>query len=165
VPNAEGPIYFMRNFANPSILVDHWVNVRWDAPGIMLVDIGVTPAGTPIEEGIRTYGAHLITPETATSAHYFFAHGRNFRLDDPAADEGQREWQRVALLEQDKPMVEAQQRKLGTRELMSLNPVLLQPDAAAVRARRVMDELLKQQGEYCSAQLPESDSVGKPSCR
>jgi len=59
----------------------------------------------------------------------------------------------LALGEQDKPMVEAQQRFLVDRDLMSFGPVLLQPDAAAVRARRMMTELLQRQGEYVPAVL------------
>ena len=148
VPNAEGPIHFMRYFDDPKTPVDHWIDVRWWIPSIMLVDIGVTRVGESVEQGIRTYGLHILTPETESTCHYIYAHGRNFRQEDPQADANIREWQRVALNEQDKPMVEDQQRHLGSRDLMSLDPILLQADVAAVRARRVLASRIKEVGEY-----------------
>jgi vanillate O-demethylase monooxygenase subunit len=86
--------------------------------------------------------AHLVTPETDSTSHYFFAHSREFAVDDKAMDEAIAEWQRVGFGEQDRGMLEAVQERMGTTDLMSLRPVLLPIDAAAVRARRVLETLL-----------------------
>ncbi|GAA4132639.1 hypothetical protein GCM10023067_53020 [Aminobacter aganoensis] len=45
--------------------------------------------------------------------------------------------------DEDKPVIEAQQRMIDNSELMSLNPVLLQTDGPAVRARRVVEARLQ----------------------
>ena len=42
-------------------------------------------------------------------------------------------------------MIEACQRNMGTTDLMSLKPVLLQTDGPAVRARRILDSLIEKQ--------------------
>jgi vanillate O-demethylase monooxygenase subunit len=47
--------------------------------------------------GIRT--AHLPTPETATSTHYFIHHGRNFAQDDPSVTDFMQEQLTVAFTE------------------------------------------------------------------
>jgi phenylpropionate dioxygenase-like ring-hydroxylating dioxygenase large terminal subunit len=44
----------------------------------------------------------------------------------------------AAFRDEDEPMIEACQRNMGTSDLMSLKPVLLQTDASAVRARRIV---------------------------
>jgi vanillate O-demethylase monooxygenase subunit len=40
------------------------------------------PEAEQPSRAIRT--AHIVTPESATSTHYFIQHGRNFAVDDPA---------------------------------------------------------------------------------
>jgi phenylpropionate dioxygenase-like ring-hydroxylating dioxygenase large terminal subunit len=145
VPNTKGPASYMRHFDDPEMLVDHWMRARWDAPGLCRLDVGVTPAGRPESEGIRRQGSHLLTPETETSTHYFYASTRNFRINDPATDDQVREWHRVGFGEQDKPMIEAVQRMMGTTDLMSLRPVLLSVDSAAMRGRRILARLIEQE--------------------
>jgi hypothetical protein len=44
---------------------------------------------------------------------------------------------------EDKPMLEAQQRRIGDQDFWSLRPVLLAPDAGAVRARRKLAALIE----------------------
>ncbi len=41
--------------------VDYWVNVRWDPPGFMLFDAGVTPAGRDRAEGVELNSIQLLT--------------------------------------------------------------------------------------------------------
>ncbi|MDX3906335.1 MAG: aromatic ring-hydroxylating dioxygenase subunit alpha [Pigmentiphaga sp.] len=123
--------------------VDQWMDMRWDPPCLLRLDTGITPAGRPREEGGQSFTAHILTPETETSTHYFFAHSRNFRVGDADMDEAIAHWQRVGFGEQDKPMLEAVQQAMGTTDLMSLKPVLLPIDTAAVRARRIVRHLLE----------------------
>jgi phenylpropionate dioxygenase-like ring-hydroxylating dioxygenase large terminal subunit len=133
-----GPATFTRNLTDPAARVDHWQRAQWDAPGICRLDVGVTPTGRPEHEGIRSLGVHLATPETATSAHYFYAAVRNYGIDDPDLDERARTWHRIGFGEQDKPMIEAVQRMMGGAEFTDLHPVLLSSDGAALRARNIM---------------------------
>jgi phenylpropionate dioxygenase-like ring-hydroxylating dioxygenase large terminal subunit len=128
---------------DPDLIVDRWTEIRWDPPCLIRLNSGATPTGRPRSDGIQLYGTHLLTPETDTSTHYFYAHARAFKQDDPKTDELVREWQRVAFNEEDKPIIEAQQRNLGTRDLMSLRPVLLSSDAGAIRIRRVLAKCIE----------------------
>ncbi|MGZ8313085.1 MAG: aromatic ring-hydroxylating dioxygenase subunit alpha, partial [Allosphingosinicella sp.] len=47
--------------------------------------------------------------------------------------------------EEDKPMLEKQQARMGTPDLWSLDPILLKVDAAAVRVRRRLDKLIERE--------------------
>ena len=59
--------------------------MRWDAPAHMLLDVGITPAGRPREEGIWMYGTDILTPRDAGSTYYFWGVSRAYAQDDPSA--------------------------------------------------------------------------------
>ena len=124
-------------------LGDHRNCMRWNAPSNLLLDVGMTKVGAPVEEGISIPTAHLITPETETSSHYFWAMARNFRLDDQDFSKKLLDIGIDLFNNEDKPMIEAQQTAFGdTDDLLSLKPVLLSTDAPSVRARRVVLRLV-----------------------
>jgi phenylpropionate dioxygenase-like ring-hydroxylating dioxygenase large terminal subunit len=124
----------------------HSVNFRWQPPGLVRNSVSLTPVGRPPDDAIHRIGTHLMTPETATTTHYFFSHTRNFQLDDLRVDERTRRWQKSGLTDQDGPMIEACQETMGTTtDLMSLRPVLLSIDAAAVRVRLVLAKLIEEE--------------------
>jgi vanillate O-demethylase monooxygenase subunit len=51
-----------------------------------------------------------------------------------------------AFGQQDKPLLEAQQRMLGpTADLMAGRPILLETDGAPIAARRLLDHLIRQE--------------------
>lgn len=54
-------------------------------------------ASAPPDTRIRT--AHLPTPETSTTTHYFIHHGRNFAVDDPSVTQFMQEHLTVAFTE------------------------------------------------------------------
>jgi hypothetical protein len=56
------------------------------------------------------------------------------------------EFARRAFEEEDEPMIAACQEQMGTTDLFSLKPVLLQTDVASIKARRRVDALLQQEG-------------------
>jgi len=141
--------YFWRDEGEPNKLLqllgwpagqrgDSRAHMRWDAPCLMLLDVGMTGIGQPPEAGMAAPSAHLLTPETETSTHYFWAFMRDTAREDAALSEKIRALGIQAFAMEDKPVIEAQQRNLGGAELMSLGPALLYPDAAAIRARRVL---------------------------
>lgn len=154
MPDIMGPVFFRQHLKDKTKRVDYWLNSRWDPPGSMSLDVGVTYAGEPVESGLRGLGTHVITPETERSTHYFYALARNHDLDNTEVDAKIREWQRVGFKEQDQPMLEDVQRNMGTTDLMSLNPVILQPDNLAMRARRVIARLLQEDMVPVSAGEP-----------
>jgi vanillate O-demethylase monooxygenase subunit len=113
--------------------------------------VGIAPAGTPEPRkvGKRIPFNHFFTPETEKTAHYWFATSYPRRM----GEEGERranediKYLRGPFEAEDLPMLEAQQKLMGDADFWSLKPILLPGDAAAVRARRVLDQLIKQEQE------------------
>ena len=145
--DTAAPAAYAPFLADPQAQVDWWTRAQWDPPGVFRLDNGVTPAGAERDAGVRRCGVHLITPETATSTHYFFAAVRNYRLDDANADESSRAWQQTVFEEQDRPMLEAVQGMMGTAEFASLHPVLTAGDQPAMRIRTTMRRLIEHEAE------------------
>lgn len=132
---------------DPEAPTDQWLEVKWNAPGNMSLRVGATPTGRPREEGIDSTSLHIMTPETANSTHYFFANARQFRVDDPAINEVLKGIIANQFLGEDKPILEAQQKMMGTTDLFDLKPVFLPQDAAAVRARRKLDAMCAEENQ------------------
>lgn len=125
--------------------VDRWLDVRWHAPGNMQLTVGVAPAGAPPRIGREAPGVHLMTPETETTTHYFWASARDFRRDDHALHESLEEGLRYAFEHQDKPMIEAVEDNMNGEDFWELRPMILACDAGAVRARRVLRKLISEE--------------------
>ena len=82
---------------------------------------------------------HLLTPETATSTHYFFSFARNFGLDDENLSQLLYEGSRETFLE-DSELLEAQQRNLNAGSIAGLQNI--RADAAQIQARRMLEGLI-----------------------
>jgi phenylpropionate dioxygenase-like ring-hydroxylating dioxygenase large terminal subunit len=121
--------------------VDHWLDMRWDAPCNMLLDVGVTPTGQPRAAGAGIFGAHILAPETATSTHYIWAASRTFSLDDTQLDQGIAAAIARAFVDEDKPMLEDIQKTMGTRSFNEMRPLIMPFDKGAVFARRMLEDL------------------------
>jgi len=141
-PNGRPPPFFGRLVADPAQPIDLAYEVRWTPPSNAKLTVrGFRPGdrGVPLFE---VHSAHIVSAETATTCHYFFANSRDFAVGDASVDAQVREWQRVGFAEQDKPMLEAQQRMIGDADIMALGPALMATDAGPVRVRRVLESLL-----------------------
>jgi vanillate O-demethylase monooxygenase subunit len=123
---------------------DQWTEVTWTAPGCIQLQVGATLAGEARERGVDTVNLHLTTPETATRCHYWYWTTRNFAVV-PGANAQIRPLIEHAFMGQDKPILEAQQRRIGQSEFWSLKPVLLPGDAGSVRVRRKLQQLMAQE--------------------
>ncbi|SAL45599.1 vanillate monooxygenase [Caballeronia cordobensis] len=156
VPSTRAPQSFRPFLADPDTPVEYWLNIRWHAPGCCVLETGVVPIGEPRENGLVRIGTHLVTPITASSTRYVYASSRNYRLDDPLADDETARWQQMGFHEQDKPMIKAVQSRMGDRELFSMRPILLATDGPAVRARRLLAAMIEEearQSEHACAAL------------
>ena len=158
IPSTRAPQSFTPFLADPDAPVAYWLDMRWQAPGACQLEVGVTPVGQPRSAGILRRGTHIVTPETDTTTHYFYASSRNYLLDDPKADQETTNWQQVGFHEQDKPMLEAVQQRMGTTDLDALRPVLLSSDLAAIRVRRILKELMAEEAGGNAGRIP-NDSV------
>jgi len=133
----------------PGQRVDRWLDVRWDAPANMLLISGQTQTGQPREAGSQVHVAHMFTPETSSTTHYWFGIAIPKSQGEGGAERARAniEWLQQPFANEDMPMLEAQQNTVGDREFWSLKPVLLPSDAGAVRARRVLERMIKQERE------------------
>lgn len=120
---------------------DQWTEVTWFAPSCMRLNVGATLQGEPRSQGITTLNLHLGTPEQPGRTHYWYWTTRNFAIS-PEANAAIRPMIENVFRNEDKPMLEGQQARIGQNEFWSMKPVLLAPDAGAVRARRKLAALL-----------------------
>jgi phenylpropionate dioxygenase-like ring-hydroxylating dioxygenase large terminal subunit len=121
---------------------------RWNAPGVLLVETALWEHGKGIAQGIETPSAHLLTPETEFTSHYFWGSGRTFDIHNDAIGAGTATMMKTVFETQDGPMVEAQQLSMGTTtNFLEHRPIILRADAAGVMARRVMTRKIKDEGK------------------
>ena len=116
-----------------------WTIVTWHAPAIMVLRAG----GHPVDDDsapIDTLNLHSMTPATETSSHYFACNTRSFNVDDAEFNAFLRTQLLHAFQVEDKPMVEAVQRNMGTSDLASLKPALMSNDSGPVRVRRNLEK-------------------------
>jgi phenylpropionate dioxygenase-like ring-hydroxylating dioxygenase large terminal subunit len=143
IRNTAAPAAYAKYLSEPDGMVDWWTCAQWDPPGVFRLDNGVTPSGDDRDAGVRRCGVHLITPETETSTHYFFAAVRNYLLGDTKTDDESRAWQHRVFNEQDRPMLESVQEMMGTADFASLRPALVPADQPGLRIRSTMRRLLE----------------------
>lgn len=133
---------YLREHGKPT---NQWTVVTWTAPGIMLLHVGATLLGEPRESGADSLNLHIATPESEGRCHYWYWSTRNFAVD-AEANKKCVEMIEYAFSQQDKPILEAQQARIGTAEFWSLKPVLLSGDVGAVRVRRKLQQLIAAEG-------------------
>jgi vanillate O-demethylase monooxygenase subunit len=127
--------------AGPGKPVDHWLNMEWRPVGAMVLHAGTTLPGRPREEAVEVFAAHIVTPETEFSTHYFFSSALPAELVRMVPESGGLS-QKAIFEADDLPMLAAVQHMMGAADLWSLDPVLLPGDAGAVRVRRVLQGLI-----------------------
>jgi phenylpropionate dioxygenase-like ring-hydroxylating dioxygenase large terminal subunit len=157
-PGVVGSSSLVKYLPNYTGLVDAWASATWHPAGMCLLDNGGTHVGSPETGGVRRCGVHLLTPETASTTRYFYAHVRNYGLDDVRLDEDSRAWHLSAFAGQDKPMIEAVQRMMGGRSFEEMRPVLVSSDGPAMRARRILRGMIAAEQAAGSSDASPQDS-------
>ncbi len=114
---------------------------RWFAPSLISLDVDyVTEKGNA-----PSSSAHFLTPETESTTHYFVV---GDQAQDPTNDEmtqGMREGIKQVFQNEDLPIVEAQQRVIGDRDLLKMNPAILRSDQSAVMARKYIAKAIREE--------------------
>ena len=121
---------------------DQWTQVTWFAPSCMHLSVGATLLGEPRSQGAGTLNLHLGTPQRPGHTHYWFWTTRDFAISAEANAFIRPQVEHI-FRNEDKPILEAQQSRIGQNECWAKKPVLLAPDAGAVRARRKLAALLE----------------------
>jgi phenylpropionate dioxygenase-like ring-hydroxylating dioxygenase large terminal subunit len=130
--------------------VKRWQRTVYQPPGYIVIDVGVE-ALQPVPGSVRVEGRviDLITPESATSSHYFWAFARNFRIDELPVTEFLRENVRKTF-DEDKEMLEAQQRIIGS-ETDPVFQVAIKADAGPTQGRRLLASMIESEARGSTA--------------
>ncbi|WP_152522676.1 hypothetical protein [Sphingobium ummariense] len=126
-------------------LCDQWNNVEWHAPAAMILDFGAVPPGAPPIQDDGGYAFHIFTPETERTTHYFFGSSGSYGEEEAWMPKMIGELQNRVFLEEDNPMMEAIEERMAGRDFWDLKPAILSSDAAAVRVRRKIAKLCRQE--------------------
>jgi phenylpropionate dioxygenase-like ring-hydroxylating dioxygenase large terminal subunit len=127
--------------------IDRWQILRFDPPSFVNLYAGAVDTGTGAPEGNRRGGVGLrnlnaITPETATTSHYFWAIAQDRAPADASATESIFQEIHRTFME-DWEVLETQQR---WNELTAGAPTVnIQSDAGPIHARRIIDRMLAEQ--------------------
>jgi phenylpropionate dioxygenase-like ring-hydroxylating dioxygenase large terminal subunit len=145
-PNEVPAPHFRKSWTR-SERIDHHSDMYWHPPCNLLHDVGVTEPGRPAEQGIHLHVVHLLTPVSMSETKYHWIATRNFGIDDESVGKSLHAAIHHAFTREDEPMIAAVQERMGTTDLMSLQPVLLAGDAAGMRARRLLDKLRREEAD------------------
>lgn len=122
--------------------VNRTLTVTWHAPSNLVLTVDVErQAGHAGSQSL-----HLFTPESTVSTHYFYTSSM------PRGETTQDQFDAFAgalarvFLTEDKPMIDAQQERIGNQDITAMRPALLKIDKAAVLARRKLDQLIAREG-------------------
>lgn len=127
--------------------IDRWQILNFEPPCFVNLYAGAVDTGTGAPEGNRRGGVGLrnlnaITPETATTSHYFWAIAQDRAPADNSATEAMFQEIHRTFME-DWEVLELQQR---WNELTAGAPVVnIQSDAGPIHARRIIDKMLAEQ--------------------
>src|SRR5579862_1780699 len=126
--------------------VDRWQVIDYTPPAFVRLDVGCARTGTGARDGDRSQGISMrnlnaITPETATTTHYFWAQAHNFKIDDPSVTELIFRQVHTAFME-DLAVIEAQQNTINAYGERLPEPVDFNQDAGGIQARRIVEAVL-----------------------
>jgi phenylpropionate dioxygenase-like ring-hydroxylating dioxygenase large terminal subunit len=137
----------------PDAAVDHWLDMRWNAPASMRLNVGVCPHGSPREAGFEVPQAHILTPANEHETHYFWSSSRSNDLDSTDVDGFLKAMFGAAFDEEDKPMIEAAYTNVRGNldtggNFWDEKPLFLGVDAGGTRARRQLEAMIKRENTH-----------------
>ena len=125
--------------------IDRWQIIEWVPPSFVRLDLGGAPAGSGAEKGDRSqaierWNLNAITPETETTAHYFWWECRNFQTDDHALTQLFFDQVHEAFSE-DLDMIHAQARNMSRHP--GASKIDINADNAGLQARTILDRMIE----------------------
>jgi phenylpropionate dioxygenase-like ring-hydroxylating dioxygenase large terminal subunit len=160
-PNIEPPPIWVPSLPPDAKRVDFFSNVSWHAPSNVIHPVGCRRVGKPegVDGGVSSRSAHMFTPETEFTSHYFYSNSRNYGVDSPETDARVRKILEKVFGSEDRPMIEAQQKMIGAADLMDLGPILLPTDKASALVRRRIAELIARERQASVESAAESHTA------
>jgi vanillate O-demethylase monooxygenase subunit len=139
--NIEAPAFYKRTTGFDGN-IDRWHTTNFTPPGFHIIENGSMPAGSPDRrQALERKVLNLITPETRTTSHYFWGVVRQFRLDDSELTEYIREGIKLTF-DQDRVVLEAQQRSIGPDPDNAAFPVSIRVDAGPTQGRKLLQAMI-----------------------
>lgn len=139
VPNVPPPPFYQR-FRDFEGNLDRWFVYDFLVPGTLLMSSGGRPAGGNPEDdetqAVRLHSCQTLTPETATSTHYFWQQGHPRAPGDEGIAESIHD-SIVGAFEEDRQIITAQYHNLTEQGVGDMVP--LHFDAALTRFRQLLE--------------------------
>lgn len=141
VSDVPAPPFYrkMRDFDTP---LDRWFDYAFLLPGTLLMHSGGRPTGQAADDErdtVRLHSCQTLTPETATTTHYFFQQSHPAEHGDESLTRGIFQ-SLVDAFEEDRAMITAQHRTMLLAPDAPMVPLPI--DGALVRFRRLLAERL-----------------------
>ena len=142
--NIEAPPFYKRTTGFTG-RINRWHTANFTPPGINIIENGSIPADAKDKSAaLERKVINLIVPETATTSHYFWAIVRQFGLTDQALSDYI--FAGIAkTFDQDKAILEAQQREIGNDPDRVSFPVSIRVDAGPIQGRKLVAAMLEQE--------------------
>lgn len=140
--NASPPAFYPSVIPNLPEKVDLLLKVRWFAASAMQIISEVSYDGLEANEPHRATAAHIFTPETQDSTHYFFAMARNYAENDEVLNQLIAATRLRIFSTEDKPMIEKVHARMNGKAFWGMQPLLLRIDEGGVKVRRHLQKLI-----------------------
>lgn len=137
--NDVPPPPFYQRFRRFETNLDRWFVYEFLLPGTLLMHSGGRPTGTaPDAPGpsVRLHSCQTLTPETATSTHYFFQQSHPVNEGDDSVTESIFN-SLVGAFNEDRDMITAQHRNIQLNPTLPMMPLAM--DAALIAFRRLLE--------------------------
>ncbi len=159
--NIEAPPFYKKTTGFTG-RINRWHTNYFTPPGFHVIENGSMPADAADKrQALERKVLNLITPETETSSHYFWGIVRQFRLDDRALDDTIRRGITLTF-DQDKAILEHQQRELGPHPDEATFPVSIRVDAGPTQGRKLLDAMIAREAETSYKQTDKAQGQKAP---
>ncbi len=141
VPNVPAPPFYQR-FRHFDTPLNRWFMYDFVLPGTLLMHSGgapVTDAPGDMRHAVQLHSCQTLTPETATTTHYFFQQSHRAGEGDERIVQSIYD-SLVGAFEEDRAMITAQAQNIARSPGAKMIPLAM--DSALVRFRRLIDAAL-----------------------
>lgn len=122
--------------------INEQFRIHWHPGQVITFEGAVAPQEADFPNQPTFRFAHIATPETEETTHYFMSITRDHDLENPQLDREMADRQVGVIQNEDGPMLLAVQAEMAGQDLLEMRPVILPTDTGALRVRRIMKRLI-----------------------
>lgn len=134
---------FYQRFRSFDSHLDRWFVYEFLLPATLLMHSGgrpVTDAPDDLSRAVQLHSCQTLTPETATTTHYFFQQSHRTGHGDASVTDSIYN-SLVGAFEEDRDMITAQHRNIALKPDAPMLPLAM--DSALTQFRRLLDQRLE----------------------